>query len=271
MHRKPPALIYLFLVVYLGIEVSFLTANLEKFPHGGFVTLISGGTLFIIMYLWYRAKKIKNRYLEFVRLENYINKIGELSNDSTIPKYATHLVYLTSADNPREIEHKIIYSILSRLPKKADIYWLIHVHTEDDPYNSEYTVNHIIPNEIIRVDFKLGFRIAPRLNIMFKKVVEELVRNREVNITSRYESQQKNNVVGDFRFVVLEKFLSQENELPMFERLIMNMHFLIKDVSLSEEKGFGLEMHNVTVEKFPLMVSPPAMIKIKRVYAEDPY
>ncbi|MFT3911386.1 MAG: KUP/HAK/KT family potassium transporter [Ferruginibacter sp.] len=269
MHRNSPGLIYVFLIVYLAIETAFLTANLDKFPHGGFVTLIAGGGLFAVMYIWFRARKIKNRYLEFVRLENYTIKLGELSNNGSIPKYATHLVYLTSADNPKEIEHKIIYSILNKLPKKADIYWLIHVHTADDPYTSEYKVNHIIPNEIIRVDFNLGFRIAPRLNIMFKKVVEELVRNREVNVISRYDSQQRNNMIGDFRFVVLEKFLSQENELPMFERLVMNLYFWIKDRSLSEEKGFGLESHNVTVEKFPLMVSPPSAIKLKRVYIEN--
>ncbi len=269
LHRKAPWMIYVFLIVYLSIETAFLAANLDKFPHGGFVTLIAGGGLFGIMYIWFRAKKIKNRYLEFVRLENYTSKIGELSNDKSIPKYATHLVYLTSADNPKEIEHKIIYSILSRLPKKADIYWFIHVHTEDNPYTSEYTVNHIIPNEIIRVDFKLGFRIAPRLNIMFKRVVEDLVKNREVNVISRYDSQQRNNMIGDFRFVVLEKFLSQENELPMFERLVMNLYFWFKDISLSEEKGFGLETNNVIVEKFPLMVSPPSAVKLKRIYNEN--
>jgi len=269
LHRKAPGLIYLFLVVYLTIESAFLIANLEKFPHGGFVTLIVGGALFVIMYVWYRARKIKNRYVEFVRLDNYIEKLGELSNDVSIPKYATHLVYLTSADNPHEIEHKIIYSILNGRPKKADIYWFIHVDTQDDPYTCEYSVTHIIPNDIIKVEFKLGFRVAPRLNIMFKKVVEDLVKNKEVIVTSRYESQQKNNVVGDFRFIVLEKFLSEENDLPMIEKLIMKLHFWLKEMSLSEEKGFGLETTNVIVEKFPLMVSPPAKMNLKRVYHEN--
>ena len=151
------AWIYLFLVVYLTIEISFLIANLEKFPHGGYVTLIVGGLLFIVMYVWYRARKIKNRYVEFVRLEHYIPKIQELSNDKSVPKYATHLVYLTSANNPKEIEHKIIYSILNKKPKRADIYWFVHVDTMDDPYTCEYKVEHIIPNDIIRVDFRLGF------------------------------------------------------------------------------------------------------------------
>jgi len=264
--RAKPIFIYIFLAVFLTIEISFLIANLDKFPHGGYVTLIVGGGLFAVMYVWFRARKIKNRYVEFVRLEEYIPKLEELSNDITVPKSATHLVYLTSANNPKEIEHKIIYSILSGKPKRADIYWFVHVDTLDDPYTSEYIVEHIIPNDIIRVEFRLGFRIAPRINLMFKKVVEELVANREVNVTSRYESQQRNNVTGDFQFVVMEKFLSQDNDLPLFEKLVMRMYFWIKEVSLSEEKGFGLEQSKVLVEKFPLIVAPLSKMKLNRIY-----
>ncbi len=267
--RTPKLLVYLYLIVYLTIELSFLIANLEKFPHGGFVTLIIGGGLFTVMYVWFRARKIKNRYVEFVRLDQYLPTIQEISNDMSIPKYATHLVYLTSANNPKEIEHKIIYSILNRKPKRADIYWFVHVDTQDDPYVADYTVDTIVPNEVIRIELRLGFRMEPRINLMFKKVVQDMVANKEVNITSRYESLQKNNVVGDFQFIVMEKFLSQDNELPIFEKLIMKLYFWIKKTSLSEERGFGLEQSNVTVEKFPLIVAPVRRLKLKRVFSDD--
>ena len=267
--RVPKILVYLYLAVYLTIEISFLIANLSKFPHGGFVTLIVGGALFSVMYIWFRARKVKNRYVEFVRLEQYLPMLQELSNDSSIPKYATHLVYLTSANNPKEIEHKIIYSILNRKPKRADIYWFVHVDIQDDPYTSDYTVDTIIPNEVIRVEFRMGFRMEPRINLMFRKVVEDMVANKEVNVISRYESLQRNNVVGDFQFIVMEKFLSQDNELPFFEKLIMKLHFWIKDKSLSEERGFGLEQSNVTVEKFPLIVTPVSKLKLKRIFSGE--
>jgi KUP system potassium uptake protein len=253
-------------LVYLALENAFLFANLDKFPHGGYVTLIIGGGLLAVMYIWYRSRKIKNRYVEFVRLEQYIPQIQELSNDRTVPKYATHLVYLTSANNPKEIEHKIIYSILNKKPKRADIYWFVHVDTLDDPYTCEYTVDHIIPNDIIRVEFRLGFRMEPKINLMFRKVVADLVANNEVNITSRYESLERNNVVGDFQFIVMEKYLSQDNELPFFERVVMKLYFTLKDWSLSEERGFGLDTANVTIEKFPLIVSPVPDMKLKRVF-----
>jgi KUP system potassium uptake protein len=269
LQRVKPVLIYIFLIFYLVIEFAYLIALLDKFMHGGYITLIIGLLMFVVMYVWYRARKIKNRYVEFVRLEHYLPLLQELSNDKSVQKYATHLVYLTSANNPNEIEHKIIYSILNRKPKRADIYWFVHVDTLDDPYTCEYEVTTIIPNEVIRVEFRLGFRMQPRINLMFRKVVEELVANKEVNITSRYESLQRNNVVGDFQFVVMEKFLSQDNELPLFERIIMRLYFLIKKAALSEEKGFGLDQSNVFIEKFPLIVSPVTNLKLTRVYRDE--
>lgn len=264
LKRVKPGRIWLYLIIYLFIECSFLLANMDKFPHGGYVTLVVGGLLFFIMFTWFRARKIKNRYVEFVRLEHYLQKIQELSNDKSLPKYATHLVYLSSADNPKEIEHKIIYSILNRKPKRADIYWFVHVDTLDDPYTMEYKVSHIIPNEIIRVDFRLGFRVQPRINLLFRKVVEDLLAGREVNVTSRYDIVDQHSAAGDFSFIVLEKYLSQDNELPFFERLILKTHFLLKEVSLSEEKAFGLDTGTVVVEKFPLIVSPVTHLKLKR-------
>jgi KUP system potassium uptake protein len=257
--------IWIFLAGYALIESLFLVALLQKFVHGGYITLMIGGLMFLIMFVWYKARKIKNRYVEFVRLEHYIPKIQELSNDRSVPKYATHLVYLTSADNPKEIEHKIIYSILNKKPKRADIYWFVHVDTLDDPYTMEYKVDHIIPNDIIRVEFRLGFRVEPRINLMFRKVVEDLVTNKEVNITSRYESLERSNIVGDFSFVVMEKYLSQDNDLPILERMIMKFHFWLKEISLSEERGFGLDASTVIIEKFPLIVAPVTNLKLKRI------
>jgi len=265
LHRIKATWIYLFLVGYLIVEVSYLIALLVKFLHGGFITLLIGFIIFAIMYVWYRARKIKNRYIEFVRLDHYLDKIQELSRDATVPKYATHLVYMTSANNPKEIEHKIIYSILNRKPKRADIYWFVHIDTVDEPYTCEYKVTHIIADDIIRVDIRLGFRTEPRVNLMFRKVVEELVANQEVTINSRYESLSQSKVVGDFQFMVMEKYLSQDNELPFIERVIMKFYFWLKDHSLSEEKGFGLDQANVTVEKFPLIVAPVTNLRLKRV------
>ncbi|MCD6062610.1 MAG: family potassium transporter [Flavipsychrobacter sp.] len=268
IRRVPIVWIAAYLIVFPTIEMAFLIANLEKFPHGGYMALIAAGALFLVMLIWFKARKIKNRYVEFVRLEDYVPIIQELSNDRTIPKYSTHLVYLTSANNPKEIEHKIIFSILYRKPKRADIYWFVHVDVLDDPYTMEYVVQTIIPNEIIRVEFRLGFRVEHRIQMMFRKVVEEMVQNKEVNIVSRYESLSKNNVMGDFRFIIMEKFLSRDNELPFLEKLMMRGYFILKKISLSEERAFGLDSSDVTLEKYPIIVSPISEINLKRLEDE---
>lgn len=268
LHRVKSYLVWIFLIGYMIIEVAYLIALLQKFTHGGYITLLVGLVMFIIMFVWFRSRKIKNRYIEFVRMQDYIPQIQELSNDKTVPKYATHLVYMTSANNPKEIEHKIIYSILNKKPKRADIYWFVHVDVLDDPYTCEYSVDHIIPNDIIRVEFRVGFRVEQRISLMFRQVVNDLVHNKEVNITSRYESLERSNVVGDFSFIVMEKYLSQDNELPILERLIMKLHFWIKEISLSEERGFGLDTSTVIIEKFPLIVAPVTNLKLKRIETE---
>jgi KUP system potassium uptake protein len=264
--RVPIIWIVGYLAVYFTIEFSFLWANLvEKFVEGGVVTIIVAGGIFMAMLIWFKARKIKNRYVEFVRMENYIPIIQELSNDPGIPKYATHLVYLTSANNPKEIEHKVIYSILYRKPKRADLYWFVHVDVLDDPYTMEYVVQTIVPNEIIRVEFRLGFRVEHRIQYMFRRVVEDMVANKEVNVVSRYDSLNKNNVMGDFRFIVMEKFLSRDNSLPLWERLMMRGYFILKKFSLSEERGFGLDPSDVTLEKYPLIVSAIPDYNLKRM------
>jgi KUP system potassium uptake protein len=265
LKRYNMVFILLFCLIYFFIEFSFLVANLDKFIHGGWVSFLMGSVLVAIMWTWYKARKIRNRYLEFVKLDDFIPAIIELSRDTSVPKYATHLVYLTSANDTREIENAVVQSILENSPKRADIYWLVHVDVVNEPYRMEYKVNILAPEDIIRIDFRLGFRIAPRINLMFEKVVQDLLTSKEVDVTSRYESMGKQNKIGDFRFVVLEKFLSYENELPFYEKITMDAYFFLKQLSLSDERAFGLDSDNVTLEKVPLILSPVKEIPLKRI------
>ncbi|MBL0328229.1 MAG: KUP/HAK/KT family potassium transporter [Bacteroidetes bacterium] len=253
------------LAVYLTIESAFLIANLNKFTHGGWITLLIAGGLILVMMAWFYARKIRNRYTEFVKLSEYLPVLEDLSRDLSVPKYATHLVYLTSANSREEIESKIMYSIMQKQPKRADIYWFVHVDVVDEPYCMEYKVCEFIHDDVIRIDFRLGFRVAPRINLMFRKVVEDMVKNNEVDITSRYKSLNKNNIIGDFRFIVIEKFISYENELPIHEKIILDIHSVLKRLSLSEGRAFGLDTSSVTVETVPLIITPSKEINLKRI------
>lgn len=265
LKRYNVALIVLFFIFYSVIEYSFLVANLSKFAHGGWVSFLIGSILVTVMWTWFQARKIRNRYLEFVKLDAYIPAIIDLSQDTSVPKYATHLVYLTSANDTRDIEAAVVHSILENHPKRADIYWLVHVDVVNEPYRMEYKVNILAAEDVIRIDFRLGFRVAPRVNLMFEKVVQDLLKSKEVDVTSRYESFEKQNKIGDFRFVVLEKFLSYENELPFYEKIVMDFYFLLKQFSQSDERAFGLDSDNVTVEKVPLIIAPVKEVPLKRI------
>jgi KUP system potassium uptake protein len=267
LHEKKvnPVLISILLLTFLTIEFSFLAANLSKFSHGGWVTLLVASSLFIIMLVLYYSRKIRNRLVEFVYIKDYLPLIKGLSEDKAVPKYATHLVYLTSANNLDEIEEKVFYSIFYKKPKRADVYWFVHVDVLDEPYTLEYKVTELLHDKLIRIDMRIGFRIDPRVNLMFRQIVTELVKNKEVDITSRYPSLMKRNLVGDFRFVVMEKFLSYDNELPWLQKIIMDFYFLIKKISLPEERAFGLDTSSVTVEKIPLVVKPIEGLKLTRM------
>jgi KUP system potassium uptake protein len=222
-------------------------------------------TIIFIMFIWYQARKITNRFLVFVPLREQFATLVELSNDKSISKYATHLIYLTKANRRHDIEQRIIYSIFSRNPKRADVYWFVHIDRTDDPHTMEYTVEELVNDKVIRVDFRLGFRVQPKVNLLFRKVVEELVANKELLVTSRYESLKKFNLAADFKFVILERFLSTENELTVKNGFVLNTYFAIKQFAQRDTKAFGLDTSDVVIENIPLVVSPVSNIKLKRV------
>jgi len=267
MLRKkfPLYLIVIFVTLYGFIELSFLIGNMAKFVHGGWVTLLISCALLSVMWTWYTSRKIKNRFVKYVEIEEYYGILKELSDDISVPKYSSQLVYLTSANFKTEIESKIIYSIIQKEPKRADIYWLVHVDVMDEPYTMDYKVEFLIPGKLIRIDFKLGFRVEQRVNLLYRKVVEELVKNGEVDITSQYTSLNKHKIAGDFRFVLLEKHLSKFSNLSFYERSIMDYYFLLKHFSLSEETSFGLDSSYVDVEKVPLIFVTPDDIELNRL------
>lgn len=253
------------ITVYLVIEFSFLAAILPKFIHGGFVTLIIASALVGVMGTWYLAKQISKNYTKIVKIDDYKKVLAELSVDLSIPKYATHLVYMTNSNRSDEIEEKVMYSILQKRPKRADLYWFIHVNILSEPYKKEYRVTEIVKDDIYRIDFYLGFREPTKINLMFKQVIKEMVDRGEVDITSRYESLSKNHIIGDFKFVLSEKFLSNDSDLTFFEKIIMNTYFIMKKLSLSEEKGFGLDSSSVKIEQFPLVIHAPEKIEMRRI------
>jgi KUP system potassium uptake protein len=258
-------LVAFIILVFAIVEVSFFVANVVKI-HEALITFVFSFSMIFVMLIWHRARKITNRYLDFVKLKDYLEPLAELSADKDMPKYATHLVYLTKANNYREIEHRIIDSILNRKPKRADIYWFLHIDRTDSPYGMEYSIRELVDDKVMRVDFKLGFRIQPRVNLCFKKVMQELNESQELGIYSKYESLKSKDFHTDITYVIIESFFSIENELSIREDFIMDVYFNIKQLSQSDQKAFGLDNDMTVVEHVPLIIKANEQSLLKRVY-----
>jgi KUP system potassium uptake protein len=260
----PVWLVTIILCVFLTVEFSFFVANAVKILKRLFFLVFEFGLIFT-MYIWFRARKINNRFLNFIDLKEQLPMLKALSADKDVPKYSTHLIYLTKANNYKQIEQKTIYSIISRVPKRADVYWFVHIDRTDEPFTMEYSIHEIEKDQVIRIDFRLGFRIQPRVNVLFRKVIEDMVSRKEMDITSRYPSLNQYNLAADFRFVIMEKFLSYNNLFNITEGFILNSYFAIKKLAQSEAKAFGLDTSETKIEKIPLVVKPVSNIKLSRI------
>jgi KUP system potassium uptake protein len=251
-------------LVFFSIEGAFLISNLSKFSHGGWFTFTIASVFFFMMFILMRARRLRERHTEFVDLKHYVGMIQDLQADTSIPKEATNLVYLAMADSKRYIDSNIIYSIFKKRPKRADVYWFVHVDTVDNPFTSKYIVDTIIPKKCFFIRMKLGFKTDHRVNLLFSKIIHEMADAGEIDLTSPYNSLHKYSMMADFKFIIIHSWASSDSEISNFDRLIIQGYRLLKDFSLSTEELYGIEAANLEVEKVPIQVGPTAKVKIKR-------
>lgn len=239
-------------VFFLAIELAFFVTNVIKLEHN-WPSIIPAAAIFLSMYAWYYARKINNKLVSFVDLKTYTKMLSELSLDDNIPKFCTHLVYLTKADQKTQIEEKIIKSVFSKKPKRADVFWFFHINRTNDPYTLNYEVNELLDDKVIRIDLNIGFRLQPKVELYFKRIVRDLVKNRELNLHIRPDGSTRYNAEPDFKFVVIEKFISVENEFTLRDGILLNLYFMLKKFGQSDEEAFGLDRSDVVVEQYPLV------------------
>lgn len=249
---------------FLSIESIFLVANLNKFMHGGWFTILLALFFLTIMYGWYYGRKIKNRYISFTDLDNYLDQFKDLKNDTSIPYISANLVYITKSNQPMQIESKIIYSIFQKHPKRANTYFLLHVDNDDAPNTFEYKVNHIIPGTLIKIDFKLGFKVERKINLYFRQVIEDMVANGEFSLKSPFKSLRKYDITSNFVFVNLDRVLTVDYKLPGFEGFIMNLHNIIRVISNTDVKALGLDTSSVIEEKIPILINYTVSNRIRK-------
>lgn len=266
VHKKVNYLFALLIFsVFITIEGTFLVANLHKFRYGGWYSLLLATIFMMVMYGWYFGRKIKNKYITFVNLYDYLELFRDLKKDNSVPKIATNLVYIMRANKIDQVESKIIYSIFNKQPKRADTYWFLHVNIVDQPDTFTYNVTHIIPGTLIKIDFNLGFKIEPRINLYFKEVLEDMVKSGETKLISSYDSLKKRNFHGDFLFVNLDRIMTRDYKLTPWETFVMSLHEFTRMISINDVRAFGLDSTNIIEEKIPISIERPVDRRIERV------
>jgi len=259
-------LILLLIVVYLTIEGSFLIANLHKFKSGGWFTLLLASMYFIVMVGWYFGRKLKNRYVTFTNLYNYLELFKDLSKDKSVPKTATNLVYIIKANRIDQVESKVIYSIFRKQPKRADTYWFLHVDRLDEPDRFEYQVTPIIPGVLIRVDFLLGFKVEPKINLYFREVLEDLVESGQIKLESNFDSLKKHALPADFMYVLIDRVMPRDYKLSYIENLTLALHSVSRLLCISDVKALELDSSNTIEEQVPITIDQPTDFRIKRIH-----
>lgn len=239
-------------LIFFSIEGSFLIANATKFSNGGWITLLIAGFFMLVMYSWNKGRRIKNSFITFVKIKRYIPVIEALSKDESVPKFASNLVYVTHANFKTDIENKILYSLLRKQPKRADVYWLLHVDIVDEPHTTEYEVKQLIPGVLIRIDIRLGFKVPTKVNSYFTKIVQELTENKEVDLISHYPSLRNYNILSDFRYIDIERVPNDDYDFATWNRMVMNLFFFIRKIGLNDVHYYGLDSTNVSIEVAPL-------------------
>jgi KUP system potassium uptake protein len=256
-------LIAAIITVFVAIEIAFFIANIVKIKER-WMFLFFELFIFMTMYVWFFSRKINNKFVKFTNLTDFTAKFQELSNDVTIPKYSTHLIYLSKADRNYEIEDKILNSIFSKKPKRADVYWFFHINRTNSPFDLNYEVIELLDDKVIKIVLNIGFRIQPKVELYFKRIVQNLVDNKELNLHIRADGSTKYNSEPDFKFVIIEKFLSVENEFAVRDGLLLNSYYILKNMSLSDTRAFGLDKSDVVIEEIPIVYQPISNLELER-------
>jgi KUP system potassium uptake protein len=267
LFQRYPGHLYPFIIlaVFLTIEGAFLVANLHKFMYGGWFTLLLASLYFLVMLSWYFARKIRNRHISFSKIADYLPLIKDLSEDRSVPLTATNLVYIIKANNREEVESKVLYSIFQKQPRRAKTYWLVHVDRVDDPVRFEYEVEQIIPGILIRLDFHIGFKVEPKINLYFREAVEDMVKSGEFSPGSSYESLRNHGFPGEFQFILIERILIRDYKLSNWDSFIIALNKITSKISLSDIKALQLDSTITSVEKVPIIIDQSLPVRISRI------
>ena len=254
-----------FMLFFTVVEGAFFVANLFKFVHGGWYTILMAGLVGFVMIVWRNATRRRDTYIEYRSFEDYAGIIADIKADSEIPKFASNIVYFSRSADKCELESKLLYSIVNKFPKRADHYWIIHLEHLDEPDTLEYNVDVLVPETIYFVTMRIGFRVEPKVSVYLRQIIEDLVDQDLVTLTSSYPSLERRGIPGDFRFIVLHRIFSPTSNCGNGARRLMNLHEFLRRYELSDTSAMGLDTSVVSVETVPLIINTTTGRRIARV------
>lgn len=261
-NKMPWSMVIPVIGFFVVLESIFFVANLAKFMHGGWVTMLLAGTICLVMYVWFNADKIRNTFVERRDIRKYYDVLSDIKSDSSISKFATNIVYMSRFCGKYDVEQKVLYSIINKHPMRADHYILLHTDYEDTPNERSYDFYELIPGTLYRINLHLGFRVQPYVNLYLRQVIEDQVGNGKFALESGYDSLRRHHVAGNFIFVFIKRVYAEFNVFTPKARFIMTIYNLVHHLKQSAPKAMGLSTSNVFVETVPLVVRTR---KIERV------
>ncbi|MFN5147529.1 MAG: KUP/HAK/KT family potassium transporter [Flavobacteriia bacterium] len=245
----------LMFAIFLTIEGIFLFSNLGKIVHGGWFTLILATSFFTILFLYFKAKQLRRNITEYISMKKVIPLLKSVKADANIQFEASNLVYPTRSGSPNKLDSTVYFSLFKKRPRKAGVYWFLHLDIQSDPWGVHYTVNEIVDKTCYYVNLQLGFKEEHRIEYMMRKIHGKMVEKGELSGDSVFESVKGQFEEPDFKFIVLNSRVATDNKLTAFQTICVKAYRFVKSTGLKPAEDFGLDKTNVMVEYIPISVT----------------
>ncbi len=190
------------------IEIVFFISSIVKFFHGGFVAVLIALVILAVMFIWERGNIIRESVAEDVALKEYIPQLAKLRDDRSLPLYQTNIVLLVPDMAEGKVGRQFVYSILDKRPKRARVYWFVHVEVTDEPYTKEYQIDMMDTDFIVQVNLFLGFRVQQEINVYVRQIIHDLMKQGRFPKQPQSYSLTPGREVGDFQFILIDEVVS---------------------------------------------------------------
>jgi KUP system potassium uptake protein len=264
---------YLALPVFLifgAIESVFFVSSLGKFTSGGYVTVLIALLIFLVMYVWYRGTDIEKTYSKRLDLKDYVEEIGQLRSDDSIPYVADNIVFVENDMGDGLMDRDILYSIMDKTYKRAKAYWFISVHSVEDPDTLTYKVENYGTDYIFRITIDVGFKREPLVNVYLRQITTALLKSGELPPQEKKYSIYSGTLdIGTFKFVMIKKVVPSNGSFAGMDGFIMKTKYAIRTHAGSREEWYGLDTSSIIEERVPIIIadsaSVPEELRLRRI------